>query len=124
MRRLLGLLLTAVVVGAGAGFAIGADKPKDPDKPHSREDWPTERVLVIGRRGNPRDWFVNHTFRGTEGFADGSSPPGATETRSEYPFQIYYAANGTLEARFRRIGSAVPHADMTELDFVEMGTWR
>lgn len=125
MRRLVGLLLAAAVVGAGAGFAIGADKPKgDPDKPHSREDWPTEKVLVIGRRGNPRDWFVNHTFRGTEGFADGSSPPGATETRSEYPFQIYYAANGTLEARFRRLGSRVPHGDITEIDYVETGTWR
>jgi hypothetical protein len=94
MRRLTTVLAAATVIGLGAGLAIGADQPKgSPNAPKSREDWPIEKVLVIGRRGNPRDWFVNHTFRGMEGFADGSAPPGI-ESRSEYPFQVYYAANG------------------------------
>lgn len=124
MRRLLSLAVAAIVIGLGAGFAIGADAPTGaPGQPKSRGDWPTEKVLVIGRRGNPIDWFVNHTFRGMEGFADGSAPPGV-ESRSEYPFQIYYAANGKLEARFRRLGSRTPHGDIVELDYVEEGTWR
>lgn len=124
MRRLLSLAVAAIVIGLGAGFAIGADAPAGaPGQPKSRSDWPTEKVLVIGRRGNPIDWFVNHTFRGMEGFADGSAPPGV-ESRSEYPFQIYYAANGKLEARFRRLGSRTPHGDIIELDYVEEGTWR
>ncbi len=123
MRRLVGVLLAAAIVGIWAGLAVGADKPKAPDAPKSRDDWPTEKVIVIGRRGNPIDWFVNHTFRGMEGFADGSAPPGV-ESRSEYPFQIYYAANGKLEARFRRLGSRTPHGEIVELDYVESGTWR
>lgn len=125
MRRLIAVLAAAIVVALGAGFAVGADKPKgNPDAPKSRDDWPTEKVLVIGRRGNPRDWFVNHTFRGMEGFADGSAPPDANQTRSEYPFQVYYAANGTLEAHFRRHGTRAPHGPIEEMDYVEHGTWR
>lgn len=125
MRRLLGLIVTALAVALGATFAVGADAPKgNAGQPQSRSDWPTEKVLVIGRRGNPIDWFVNHTFRGTEGFADGSSPPGEKETRSEYPFQIYYAAGGKLEAHFRRLGVSAPHRPIEEKDYVEYGTWR
>lgn len=124
MRHLITVLAAVTVIALGAGFAISADAPKgNPNAPKSREDWPTEKVLVIGRRGNPRDWFVNHTFRGMEGFADGSAPPGV-DARSEYPFQVYYAANGTLEARFRRHGTRAPHAAIEELDYVERGTWR
>jgi hypothetical protein len=124
MRRLLGLAVVGATLALGATFAVGADAPKNPaEAPKSRADWPTEKVLVIGRRGNPRDWFVNHTFRGMEGFADGSAPPGV-EARSEYPFQIYYAANGKLEAHFRRLGTRAPHAAIEEVDYVEYGTWR
>jgi hypothetical protein len=123
MRHLIVLAVASVTLAFGATLAVGADTPKPPEAPKSRNDWPTERVLVIGRRGNPRDWFVNHTFRGTEGFADGSAPPGV-ESRSEYPFQVYYAANGTLEAHFRRHGVVAPHRPIQEMDYVEHGTWR
>jgi len=109
------------------GQAVGADtKPPAkgvPDAPKSREDWPRERVVVVGQRGNLRDWLSNHTLRGSEGFADGSAPSDV-ESRSAFPWQVYYAANGKLEAHFRRIGARVPHSAMEELDFVENGTWR
>jgi hypothetical protein len=105
-------------------LAFGADEKKGtPEKPKSRADWPTERVIVIGRRGNPRDWLANHTFRGTEGFSDGSAPP-EIGWRADYPWQIYYAADGTLEARFRRLAAPVVHGPIQETDFVERGTWR
>ncbi len=125
MRRLLGLTATVLAVVLGATFAIGADTPKAaPEKPQGRQDWPSEKVLVIGRRGNPISWFLNHTFRGMEGFADGSSPPGEKETRTEYPFQIYYGPGGKLEAHFRRHGVSAPHRPIEDKNFVEFGTWR
>ena len=112
----------AVVLIAGQVFGADAKKPT-PDQPKSREDWPTERVLVLGKRGNLRDWISGQTLRGSEGFADGSAAPGVM-TRSEYPWQIYYAPNGKLEAHFRRFAARVPHAAMEDMDFVEFGTWR
>src|SRR5262249_40367735 len=117
-------LLAGVLVHCAV--VIAADKPQKPmpDTPKSRSDWPTERVVVIGQRGNIRDWLVNHTLRGSEGFADGSAPPAQEESRSEFPWQVYYAANGNLEARFVRIGAPVPHAPMEELSYVEFGKWR
>lgn len=126
MRVLLGWGAAACL--ALAGFAIGqataADAKKPiPDAPKSREDWPRERVVVIGQRGNVRDWLVNHTFRGTEGFADGSAPSD-NPSRSEYPWQVYYGAGGRLEAHFRKLGARVPHGPIEELDYVENGTWR
>lgn len=107
-----------------AGNAVSQTKDsKTSEAPKSRADWPTERVTVVGRRGSIRDWLVNHTFRGTEGFADGSAPAD-TGTRREFYWQIYYMANGKLEAHFQRIASPKPHAPMQDLDFVEFGTWR
>lgn len=123
MRRLVTLLLAATTLALAAGYASGAGAPKPSEAPKSRDDWPTEKVLVIGRRGNPADWFINHTFRGTEGFADGSAPPGV-EARREFPFQIYYQRNGKLEAHFRRLGTRAPHSAIEEMDYVEYGTWR
>jgi hypothetical protein len=124
MRRLIGLLIASAALALGATYALGADGPKKPpEDPKSRSDWPTERVLVLGNRGNPRDWIVNHTFRGTEGFADGSAPPNV-ESRSEFPWQIYYAADGTLEAHFHKLGSNTPHGEIIEQNVVEHGTWR
>lgn len=120
-------IIVAIAVAMMVSGAFGADEKPATEKgkaqPKSRADWPVERVVVIGRRGNPRDWIVNHTVRGTEGFADGSAPPGVG-TRSEFPWQIYYAADGTLEARFRRLAARTPHGAIEELDFVEKGTWR
>ena len=117
-----GLFVAAAVLVAGN--AISQTKESNqPEQPRSRADWPTERVTVVGRRGSIRDWLVNHTFRGTEGFADGSAPADVG-TRREFYWQVYYMANGKLEAHFQRIASPTPHAPMEELGFVEFGTWR
>ena len=60
MRRLFSLAVAAIVIGLGAGFAIGADAPAGaPGQPKARSDWPTEKVLVIGRRGNLRSAIVD-----------------------------------------------------------------
>lgn len=108
----------------GAAFAFGADPSSKPvpDQPKSRADWPTERVIVYGQRGSVRDWLAGHTLRGTEGFADGSAPPGI-ESRSEFTWQVYYSPDGKAEAHFSKIGSRVPHAAMEVLDYVEFGVW-
>jgi len=119
---LAGLLLLAGALHGGLP-AYAASDPGTAEAPRSRSDWPTERVTVVGRRGSIRDWLANHTFRGTEGFADGSAPADVG-TRREFYWQVYYMADGRLEARFQRIASAKPHAPMEELDFVEYGRWR
>jgi hypothetical protein len=93
-----------------------------PDSPKSRTDWPTERVTVVGKRGSVRDWLVNHTFRGTEGFSDGSAPADVG-SRFEYYWQIYYMADGRLEARYQRPASRVPHGPIEALGFVELCYW-
>lgn len=126
MRVVLGL--AAAVLGALAvvgWYAIGADALAQgtPEDPKSRADWPRERVIVTGNRGNVRDWLAGHTLQGTEGFADGSAPSDV-ESRSEYPWEVYYGYDGKVEAHFRKIGSRIPHAPMEELDYVEHGTWR
>lgn len=118
-----GLALAAFAVGQATGADSKPPPKGSPDAPKSRADWPTERVVVIGRRGNPRDWISEHTMRGTEGFADGSAI-GGEESRTEYPWQVYYQANGKLEAHFRKIGARVPHGPIEELDYVEFGSWR
>ena len=121
------LLIYAAVALCGAlAFVIGSDDAPaqgSPDQPKSRADWPRERVVVIGQRGNVRDWLAGHTLRGSEGFADGSAPSDV-DSRSEYPWQVYYGVDGKVEAHFRKIGARVPHAAMEELDYVELGTWR
>jgi len=122
MRILISAALAAGVVAAVALLADDAPAQGSSDNPKSRADWPVERVTVVGRRGNVRDWLPGHTLRGTEGFADGSTP--TDESRREFPWQVYYDFNGKLEARFRRIAARVPHAPMEEVDFVEFGTWR
>lgn len=109
----------AIAVWYASGPVTAAESPAS----SPRKDWPAEKVVVIGRRGNPRDRIANHTFRGTEGFADGSAPADVG-VRSEYPFQVYYAPDGKLEAHFRRLGARVPHGPIEELDYVETGTWR
>jgi len=107
----------ALVIGSGNALA-----QKMPDDPKSRADWPRERVVVIGQRGNVRDWLAGHTLRGTEGFADGSTT--SDESRSEYRWEVYYGYDGKVEAHFRRLGARVPHGPIEELDYVEQGTWR
>lgn len=132
IRNLCSLALLFIM---GCGLWLGQDAraqggPEKADAagpsaaaPKSRADWPTERVIVVGRRGSIRDWLVNHTFRGTEGFADGSAPADVG-SRFEFYWQVYYMPGGRLEAHFQRIASPTPHAPMQELGFVEFGTWR
>jgi hypothetical protein len=115
-------VLAAGVIAAAVAMAAEPAKPKT-EQPKSRADWPIERVTVIGKRGDPRDWIANQTLRGTEGFSDGSAPADVG-IRFEFPWQIYYSPDGKLEARFRRIASRVPHGPMEEVDFVEFGRWR
>ncbi len=121
------LVIAAVAVCGALAFVIGSsgDAPAqgNPDNPQSRADWPRERVVVVGQRGNVRDWLAGHTLIGTEGFADGSAPSDI-ESRSEFPWQVYYGFDGKVEAHFRKIGARVPHAAMEELDYVETGNWR
>jgi len=93
------------------------------DAPKSRSDWPTERVTVIGKRGNVRDWLLDHTLLGTEGFSDGSAPADVG-TRYEFYWQIYYMPGGKIEAHFSRLWSRVPHGPIEEVGFVEDGSWR
>jgi hypothetical protein len=124
MRALGGAILAlGVALVSAVGSPIGTSTSTAAEPPKSRQDWPVEKVIVIGRRGNPRDWIANHTFRGMEGFADGSAPPEIV-SRNEYPFQVYYAPDGKLEAHFRRLGARVPHGPIEELDYVEFGSWR
>jgi hypothetical protein len=117
------IFATAILLVASSFLFARAQGTGTPEKPKSRSDWPTERVIVIGKRGSVRDWLVNHTFRGTEGFADGSAPADVG-SRFEYYFQIYYMADGRLEARYQRPASRVPHGPIEALGFVETGKWR
>jgi len=117
------IFATAILLVASSFLFARAQGTGTPDKPKSRSDWPTERVTVIGKRGSVRDWLVNHTFRGTEGFADGSAPADVG-SRFEYYWQIYYMADGRLEAHFQKPASRVPHGPIEALGFVEMGKWR
>lgn len=118
-----GLLAVFVVLFFGLAAFAAPDSKGTPEKPKSRADWPVERVTVIGRRGDLRTWLINHTLRGTEGFADGSAPADIG-TRSEFSWQVYYMAGGKLEAHFQKLGSRVPHGPIEQLDYVDFGTWR
>lgn len=122
---LVALVAAIAAVCAVAGASGAADsKPKgDVERPKSRSDWPTERVTVIGKRGSVRDWLLNHTLRGTEGFSDGSAPADVG-SRYEFYWQIYYMPGGKIEAHYSRLASKVPHGPIEELGFNEMGTWR
>ena len=111
------IFATAILLLACSFLFAKAQGTGSPDKPRSRADWPTERVTVVGKRGSVRDWLVNHTFRGTEGFADGSAPADVG-SRFEYYFQIYYMADGRLEAHYQRPASRVPHGPIEALGFV------
>lgn len=114
--RSLRLCLAASVVA----FGLQALSVQAGDAPASTR---IERVTVIGQRlGNLRDLLAGYTFRGTEGFVDGSAPE-ERDNRTAFPWEVYYSPDGRLEAHFRRIGSRVPHAAMEELDYVDYGTW-
>ena len=51
-------------------------------------------------------------------------PRPMSKAATEYPWQVYYMADGKLEAHFQRIAARVPHGPMEDVDFVEFGTWR
>jgi hypothetical protein len=121
------LLIALGMVLAAAAWAAEPVAPKPPSatfekpEPRGRQDW-DEKVTVVGRR-NLRQQFAGRTFRGTEGFADGSAPE-LQDNRNEFSWQVYYAPDGTLEARFRRYGAVRPHGPLFDKVFTERGTWR
>jgi len=119
------LLASTVIMWAALQTAALAEtKAKGtPDAPKSRADWPTERVTVIGKRGSVRDWLLNHTLLGTEGFSDGSAPADVG-SRYDFYWQIYFKPGGKIEAHYSRLASRVPHGPIEEVGFVEEGTWR
>jgi hypothetical protein len=116
-------VLTAAILTAAA---LAAETPATPPKAETpsakgRGGW-DEKVTVIGRR-NLRQQFAGRTFRGSEGFADGSAPESIV-SRNPYSWQVYYAPDGTLEARFRRYGAIRPHGPLFDKVFRENGNWR
>ncbi len=54
--------------------------------------------------GELRDLLSGWTLRGVNGFSDGSTGA-STDNRNEIPWNIYYAPNGQLTARYRRYGA-------------------
>lgn len=90
--------------GAGAG---GSDRPRRGDAVSGAEI----ASALTGR-----------TLIGTEGFYDGSAPQNR-DNRSSYPWIVYYAPDGMLEARFVKIGSAAIHGPLIDRHFRERGTW-
>src|SRR5262249_25328942 len=106
--------VTFVALLAGTQFARMANHPARAAEPADEPSHRIERVLVIGQRiHNLRELLAGYTLRGTEGFVDGSAPE-EDDNRTAFPWQVYYAPDGHLEAHFRRIGSRVPHAAMEE----------
>jgi hypothetical protein len=81
-----------------------------------------------GREGNfvpggqLRDLLEGWTLIGTNGFADGSVNS-AGDNRGEIPWNIYYAPNGRIEARFRRYGARQAHGRRGFYWFQETGRW-
>jgi hypothetical protein len=116
----LALLASAATMAAEAAAPAPPATFQKPE-PQSRRDW-DEKVTVVGRR-NLRQQFAGRTFRGSEGFADGSAPE-SQDNRNQFSWQVYYAVDGTLEARFRRYGAIVPHGPLFDKVFREAGTWR
>ena len=123
MRWLLGICALTCAQLSAAAETVAPTPPAQFQKADSkgRGGW-DEKVTVIGRR-NLRHQFAGRTFRGSEGFADGSAPESIV-SRNPYSWQVYYAPDGTLEARFRRYGAVVPHGPLFDKVFRERGTWR
>lgn len=67
--------------------------------------------------------FNGFTIIGQEGQWDGSTPDNA-KTRYDHDWQVYYAPDGSVEARFQRVGAKVPHGAMQVLSLQGAGTWR
>lgn len=126
MRWVYAFMIASLTSAGGADAQPSPTPPAPPAtaqkaEPQSRKDW-NEKVTVIGRR-NLRQQFAGRTFRGSEGFADGSAPE-STISRNPYSWQVYYATDGTLDARFRRFGAIRPHGPLFDKVFRERGTWR
>jgi hypothetical protein len=118
--------VVAVMVALGAIVAAAPASAQEKKPPQSRQDWPTEKVIVLGRRINLRALVGGRTFRGTEGFADGSAPPEGPQgsVRAAFSWQVYYGLDGSAEARFRRFGAVAPHGPQVDKLYRETGKWR
>jgi hypothetical protein len=79
-----------------------------------------EGTFVPG--GQLRDLLQGWTLIGTNGFADGSVAASG-DNRGEIPWNIYYAPNGRVEARFRRYGSRQAHGPRGLNWYSENGRW-
>lgn len=67
--------------------------------------------------------FAGFTIIGTEGYYDGSTWNNG-ETRTEFPWRVYYAPTGMAEARFSKPAAAVAHGPIEVRAFSESGTYR
>jgi len=79
-----------------------------------------EGTFVPG--GQLRDLLSGWTLIGQNGFADGSVNASG-DNRNEIPWNIYYAPNGRIEARFKRYGSLQAHGTPGLYWYSENGRW-
>jgi hypothetical protein len=63
------------------------------------------------------------TLVGSEGAFDGSEPSADDPARARVPWQVYYAPDGTLMARWTMLYARKPHAPLELVTFNEKGTW-
>jgi len=63
------------------------------------------------------------TLIGSEGAFDGSEPSPEDMARNRIPWQVYYAPDGTLQARWTMLYARKPHAPLELITFNERGTW-
>ncbi len=63
------------------------------------------------------------TLIGSEGAFDGSEPSPEDVARNRIPWQVYYAPDGTLMARWTMLYARKPHGPLELVTFNEKGTW-
>jgi len=100
-----------------AGSRLGT---ADSGRGSGNADTGREGTFVPG--GQLRDLLQGWTLIGQNGFADGSVNAGG-DNRNEIPWNVYYAPNGRIEARFRRYGSRQAHGPRGLNWYSENGRW-
>ncbi len=73
--------------------------------------------------GEAKLLLAGWTFRGSNGFLDGSIAAARDKRRQAIPWRIYYARDGQLRARFSRMAAAYPHGPIAVRDFWSSGRW-